>query len=80
MQKQKGRPATYTVFYSRCREGGYTAYFPAFPEITVWYPTLQECRKAAPEALAVHLQGLRKLGEEVPGDVKIVPGHVRVPA
>lgn len=70
----------YTVVFSRCRDRGYQAYFPAFPEITVWYPTAKQCQKAAPEALALHLEGLRALGEPVPDDVEVVQGHVSIPA
>jgi predicted RNase H-like HicB family nuclease len=70
----------YTVVFSRSRERGYQAYFPAFPEITVRYPTARQCRKAAPAALAVHLDGLRALGEPVPEDVEVVQAHVSVPA
>lgn len=79
MNKRASR-ARYTVVYSRCRDRGYQAYFPAFPEITIWYPTERQCRKAAPEALAVHLEGLRALGEPVPDDVEVVQSHVSIPA
>jgi predicted RNase H-like HicB family nuclease len=79
MNKKVSR-ARYTVVFSRCRDRGYQAYFPAFPEITVWYPTERQCRKAAPAALAVHLEGLRALGESVPKDVEVVQDHVSVPA
>lgn len=80
MTAMKTRRARYTVVYSRSRDGGYQAYFPAFPEITVWYPTARACRKAASEALSLHLEGLRALGESVPEDVEVVQGHVSVPA
>jgi predicted RNase H-like HicB family nuclease len=80
MRGKKTSAVRYTVVYSRCRDGGTQAYFPAFPEITVWYPTQRECRKAAPEALAIHLEGLRALGEKVPDDVEVVQDHVSLPA
>lgn len=76
----KSLKGTYTVVYSRCRTGGYQAYFPAFPEITVWYPTARGCRRAALGALAIHLEGLRALGEVVPDDVEVAQGRVNLPA
>lgn len=80
MSSKKAARVRYTVVYSKCRTGGHQAYFPAFPEITIWFPTERQCRKEAPKALAVHIEGLRALGEAVPEDVEAVQGHVSVPA
>ena len=66
------------MIYAPVRDGGYTAYFPAFPEVTVWYPTLAECRRAARGALEVHLEGLMELGETPPFDRPITRATVRV--
>lgn len=62
----------YSVLYYPVVTGGYAAFFPAFPEITVWYPTLRQCRKAAKEALALHLEGLKALGERLPRQPALV--------
>ena len=72
------KKASYTVIYSRAREGGYTAFFPAFPEVTVWYPTLRQCRKAAPDALKLHLEGLKELGERPHTEKRVLRESVRV--
>ena len=72
------RKVRYSVIYAPAREGGYGAYFPAFPEITVWYPTLKQCREAAREALEIHLKGLRALGARLPHERNIVRSAVRV--
>ncbi len=57
---------SYTVVYSKCPDGGYQAYFPSFPEITVWYPSLAECKKAARQALELHIEGIAILGRKIP--------------
>ncbi|MBI4566167.1 MAG: hypothetical protein HY716_15890 [Planctomycetes bacterium] len=59
--KKKKNGARYPMIYAAVKDDGYAAFFPAFPEITVWYPTLRACRKAAPEALRLHLEGLKAL-------------------
>jgi predicted RNase H-like HicB family nuclease len=69
---------SYSVIYAPARDGGYAAYFPAFPEITVWYPTLAECRRAARGAPEVHLEGLLGLGERPPLDKPITRATVRI--
>lgn len=74
------RKLSYGVIYAPGREGGYTAFFPAFPEITVWYPTLKECRRAAPAALELHLEGLQALGEKPQAERKVFRESVRVEA
>lgn len=68
----------YSVIYSRAPGGGYTAYFPTFPEITVWYPSLAQCRDAAHDALALHLEGLQALGERAPSEGRVVRATMRV--
>lgn len=53
----------YTVLYYRCDEG-WSAYFPTFPEIVVWYPTLGEAKRSAREALEAFIQTLAEHGEK----------------
>ncbi|MBI4612458.1 MAG: type II toxin-antitoxin system HicB family antitoxin [Planctomycetes bacterium] len=72
------RALKYSVIYSRSPGGGYSAFFPAFPEITVWYPTLKECQRAAPEALQLHIDGLVALGEAPARERKIISDSVTV--
>ena len=62
----------YSVLFYPVVTGGYAAFFPVFPEITVWYPTLRQCQKAAKEALALHLEGLKSLGERLPRQPALV--------
>ncbi|GEM_PF-5193276 len=68
----------YTVFYARAQGGGVSAYFPAFPEITVWYPTLAQCRIAAQEALELDLEGPQSLGERPPREKRVLRAALNV--
>lgn len=58
----KERPR-YTVLYYRC-DGGWSAYFPTYPEIIVWYPTLTKAKQSAREALELFLRTLEEHGEK----------------
>ncbi len=58
----------YTVIYEKLSEGGYQVIIPAMPEIITYGRTLEEARQMAHDAVACHIQGLLKDGEEVPDD------------
>jgi len=58
----------YKVIYERLAEGGYQVIVPALPGVTTYGRTLEEAREMAEDAIACHLRGLAKDGEEIPLD------------
>lgn len=56
------RRRSFSVLFYRC-DDGWSAYFPAYPEVVVWYPTLAQTRRAAREALALFIDALQEAGE-----------------
>ena len=58
----------YTVILHPLPEGGYNVVVPAIPEICTFGETLAEAREMAHDAIACHVQGLLKDGEEIPED------------
>jgi predicted RNase H-like HicB family nuclease len=49
-------------------EGGYTVTVPALPGCVTQGETVEQCRERAVEAVAVHLEGLRKAGQPIPDE------------
>lgn len=58
----------YTVIYEPLAEGGYQVIVPALPGIVTCGRDLDEAREMASDAIACHLRGLIKDGEEIPED------------
>ena len=59
----------YTVIYEQLAdEGGYQVSVPALPGIVTYGLTLEEARAMARDAIACHVRGLLKDGEEIPED------------
>jgi antitoxin HicB len=58
----------HTVIYEALAEGGYQVVVPALPGIVTYGPTLEDAREMAQDAIACHLRGLLKDGEEIPKD------------
>jgi len=57
---------TYTIVVEPEETGGYAVFVPALPGCFTRGDSLEECRKNAAEAIAVHIAGLQADGEEVP--------------
>jgi antitoxin HicB len=60
---------TYTVVLDPdLDEGGYTVTVPALPGCVTQGETVEQCRDRAAEAIAVHLDGLRRDGQPIPDE------------
>lgn len=58
----------YTVIYEPLTEGGFQVIVPALAGLISFGRTIEEARTMAHDAIAVHLKGLIKDGEEIPED------------
>ena len=54
----------HTVIYDQLAEGGYQVIVPVLPGIVTYGRTLEEAR----DAIACHIRGLIKEGQEIPGE------------
>jgi predicted RNase H-like HicB family nuclease len=59
----------YRVIYEPLAEGGYQVIVPALPGIVTFGRTLDEARGMAQDAIACHIRGLLKDGEQVPASL-----------
>lgn len=58
----------YTVIYEPLTDGGFQVIVPALAGLVSFGRTLEEARAMAQDAIACHLRGLLKDGEEIPED------------
>jgi predicted RNase H-like HicB family nuclease len=58
----------YAVIYEPSTEGGFQVIVPALAGLVSFGRTIEEARTMAHDAIAVHLRGLIKDCEEIPGD------------
>jgi antitoxin HicB len=58
----------YRVIYEPLAAGGFQVIVPALPGIVTYGRTIDEAREMAHDAIACHVQGLLKDGEEIPED------------
>jgi len=58
----------YRVIYEPLAVGGFQVIVPALPGIVTYGRTIDEAREMAQDAIACHVQGLLKDGEEIPED------------
>ena len=58
----------YTVIYEPLLEGGFQVIVPALSGLVSYGRTIDEAREMAQDAIACHLRGLLKDGEEIPED------------
>ena len=64
----------YTVYYEYFKDDdaeGYNVVFPALPGIVTWGRTLEEAKANAAEALACHIKGMQKDGDQLPEDISV---------
>ena len=65
---------TYTVYYEYFKDAdaeGYNVVFPALSGIVTWGRTMEEAKANAAEALACHIKGMRKDGDQLPQDISV---------
>jgi predicted RNase H-like HicB family nuclease len=75
----KRRPKLkYAVVFERSRTG-YGAYVPDLPGCVATGKTLQNTQRLIKEAIALHLEGMREDGEQIPKP-SAVAGYAAVPA
>ena len=68
----------FIVIYERTKTG-YSAYLPDLPGCIAAGPTLDDTRKLMNEAIAMHLEGMREDGEELP-QPEAIADYVTLPA
>lgn len=57
---------TYTVFFERASEGGYTAFTPALPGCHTQGETFEETKENIKDAIGAYLEVLKEDGDEIP--------------
>jgi antitoxin HicB len=65
------------VLFEPAAEGGYVVTCPALPGLVTEGDTLAEARKMARDAIRAYLESLRKDGEPIPRDPKLVSDPVK---
>ena len=68
---------SFTVLFEPAAEGGYVVTCPALPGLVTEGDTLAEARKMAMDAIRAYLESLRKDGEPIPRDPKLVSNPVK---
>jgi antitoxin HicB len=68
---------SFTVFFEPAAEGGYVVTCPALPGLVTEGDTLAEARRMARDAIRAYLESLRKDGEPIPSDLKLVSDPVK---
>jgi antitoxin HicB len=67
---------SFTVFFEPAAEGGYVVTCPAFLGLVTEEDSLAEARRMAKDAILAYLESLRKDGEPIPKDPKLVSDPV----
>jgi len=62
--------ASFTAVFDK-GEDGYTVTVPALPGLVTEGRTFEEARRMAMDAIACHLESLRKDGETIPTEVRV---------
>ena len=68
---------SFTVLFEPAVEGGYVVTCPALPGLVTEGDTLAEARELARDAIRAYLESLRKDGEPIPRDPKLVSDPVK---
>ena len=66
----------YTVLFEPAEEGGCVVSCPALPGLVTEGNTLEEARAMATDAIRTYLESLRKDGQPIPPDKKIITDPV----
>jgi antitoxin HicB len=67
----------FTVLFEPAVEGGYVVKCPALPGLVTEGDTLDEAREMAEDAIRAYLESLRKDGEPIPADRKLLLNPVK---
>jgi antitoxin HicB len=67
----------FTVFFEPAGEGGYVVTCPALPGLVTEGDTLAEARRMAQDAIRSYLESLRKDGEPIPNDPRLLAQPVK---
>jgi antitoxin HicB len=62
----------FTVLFEPAAEGGYVVTCPALPGLVTEGDTLAEARRMARDAIRAYLESLRKDGEPIPRDTRLL--------
>src|SRR6266550_1013044 len=68
---------TFTMLFEPAEEGGFVVTCPALPGLVTEGDTLAEARRMARDAIRAYLESLRKDGEPIPSDLKLVSDPVK---
>jgi len=68
----------YSVVIHEAKEGGYWLEVPALEGCLTQGETLEEVLENAKEAIALYLEGLAELGQEIPADETVLVRRVEV--
>jgi predicted RNase H-like HicB family nuclease len=71
-RQRKSREYSFTVLFEPAAEGGYVVTCPALPGLFTEGDTLAEARRMATDAILAYLESLRKDGEPIPKDAKLL--------
>ena len=69
---------SYSVFYEKASDGGYTAHVPALPGCHTQGETLDEAEYNVSEAIQLYLESLAAHGEPLPMEGPSFQGRVTV--
>jgi antitoxin HicB len=67
----------FTVLFEPAAEGGYVVTCPALPGLVTEGDNLAEARRMARDAIRAYIESLRKDGEAVPSDLKLIREPVK---
>ena len=76
-KRETSNEFSFTVFFEPATEGGYVVTCPALPGLVTEGDTLAEAREMARDAIRAYLESLRKDGEPIPRDPKLVLDPVK---
>ena len=76
-KRESSNEHSFTVFFEPAVEGGYVVTCPALPGLVTEGDTLAEAREMARDAIRAYLESLRKDGEPIPSDPKLVLDPVK---
>jgi predicted RNase H-like HicB family nuclease len=77
LSQEKLSEYSFTVFFEPAVEDGYVVTCPALPGLVTEGDTLAEARRMAKDAILAYLESLRKDGEPIPKDPKLVLDPVK---
>jgi antitoxin HicB len=71
MKKLKKKVREYTAIFEKNENNGYTVTVPSLPGLVTEGRNLEKAHEMAKEAIECYLEGMEKLGEEIPEEKSI---------